>query len=97
VISTGGGSVVNISSVAGLVGSGGGAASTASKHGVIGLTKDLFHGEGSEAVVATASAVPARRRAQPEEVANPALFPASDEASFVYAGVYMVDGGMTTP
>jgi len=124
VISSGGGSVVNISSVAGLVGSGGGAAYTASKHGLIGLTKqltvaygkdgvrfnvicpgsvdtdltkDLFHGEGSEAVVAQASAVPAGRYAQPEEVANLALFLASDEASFVYGGVYTVDGGMTTP
>jgi NAD(P)-dependent dehydrogenase (short-subunit alcohol dehydrogenase family) len=37
----GGGRIVNIASVAGLVGSGGGAAYTASKHGVVGLTRQL--------------------------------------------------------
>jgi NAD(P)-dependent dehydrogenase (short-subunit alcohol dehydrogenase family) len=35
------GRIVNIASVAGLVGSGGGPAYTASKHGVVGLTKQL--------------------------------------------------------
>jgi NAD(P)-dependent dehydrogenase (short-subunit alcohol dehydrogenase family) len=35
------GRIVNIASVAGLVGSGGGAAYTASKHGVVGLTRQL--------------------------------------------------------
>ena len=35
------GRIINIASVAGLVGSGGGAAYTASKHGVVGLTKQL--------------------------------------------------------
>jgi NAD(P)-dependent dehydrogenase (short-subunit alcohol dehydrogenase family) len=37
----GSGRIVNISSVAGLVGSGGGPAYTASKHGVVGLTRQL--------------------------------------------------------
>jgi NAD(P)-dependent dehydrogenase (short-subunit alcohol dehydrogenase family) len=35
------GRIVNIASVAGVVGSGGGAAYTASKHGVVGLTRQL--------------------------------------------------------
>jgi NAD(P)-dependent dehydrogenase (short-subunit alcohol dehydrogenase family) len=35
------GRIINIASVAGLVGSGGGAAYTASKHGVVGLTRQL--------------------------------------------------------
>src|SRR5207247_9663915 len=35
------GRIVNIASVAGLVGSGGGPAYTASKHGVVGLTRQL--------------------------------------------------------
>jgi NAD(P)-dependent dehydrogenase (short-subunit alcohol dehydrogenase family) len=35
------GRIVNIASVAGMVGSGGGAAYTASKHGVVGLTRQL--------------------------------------------------------
>lgn len=38
---TGRGRIVNIASVAGLVGSGGGPAYTASKHGVVGLTRQL--------------------------------------------------------
>jgi NAD(P)-dependent dehydrogenase (short-subunit alcohol dehydrogenase family) len=37
----GGGRIVNIASVAGLVGSGGGPAYVASKHGVVGLTRQL--------------------------------------------------------
>jgi NAD(P)-dependent dehydrogenase (short-subunit alcohol dehydrogenase family) len=37
----GAGRIVNIASVAGLVGSGGGPAYTASKHGVVGLTRQL--------------------------------------------------------
>src|SRR3989454_10373365 len=35
------GRIINIASVAGLVGSGGGPAYTASKHGVVGLTRQL--------------------------------------------------------
>ena len=38
---SGSGRIVNIASVAGMVGSGGGPAYTASKHGVVGLTKQL--------------------------------------------------------
>jgi NAD(P)-dependent dehydrogenase (short-subunit alcohol dehydrogenase family) len=34
-----------------------------------------------------------RRYAQPEEVAELMLFPASDESAFCTGGVYMVDGG----
>ena len=37
----GAGRIVNIASVAGMVGSGGGPAYTASKHGVVGLTRQL--------------------------------------------------------
>ena len=37
---------------------------------------------------------PLGRRAEPHEVAPMILFLASDEASFVAAGNYMVDGGM---
>jgi NAD(P)-dependent dehydrogenase (short-subunit alcohol dehydrogenase family) len=40
-LARGQGRIVNIASVAGVVGSGGGAAYTASKHGVVGLTRQL--------------------------------------------------------
>jgi len=40
-LARGRGRIVNIASVAGVVGSGGGAAYTASKHGVVGLTRQL--------------------------------------------------------
>jgi NAD(P)-dependent dehydrogenase (short-subunit alcohol dehydrogenase family) len=40
-LATGRGRIVNIASVAGLVGSGGGPAYTAAKHGVVGLTRQL--------------------------------------------------------
>ena len=40
-VSAGRGRIINVASVAGLVGSGGGPAYTASKHGVVGLTRQL--------------------------------------------------------
>lgn len=39
---------------------------------------------------------PMKRLAQPREIANAALFLASDEASFVTGAVYSVDGGWVT-
>lgn len=38
---------------------------------------------------------PLKRSAEPEEIARPALFLASDEASYVTGAVLTVDGGMT--
>lgn len=40
-------------------------------------------------------ATPLKRLGRPEEVANVALFLASDEASFVTGAAYIVDGGLT--
>ncbi|MBS3169565.1 SDR family oxidoreductase [Candidatus Woesearchaeota archaeon] len=42
------------------------------------------------------SKIPMRRIGKPEEVANVAVFLASDEASYVTGGMYSVDGGEST-
>ena len=41
------------------------------------------------------SKIPARRFGKPEEVANMALFLASDEASYVIGAIFVIDGGIT--
>jgi 3-oxoacyl-[acyl-carrier protein] reductase len=57
-----------------------------------GMTKEIFASESAEVMKAVNSA-PIGRWAQPEELANVALFLASDDASFVNGAVYVVDGG----
>ncbi|GAA3167772.1 MULTISPECIES: SDR family NAD(P)-dependent oxidoreductase [Streptomyces] len=117
----GGGTVVNTSSISGVVAGGGGIAYTSSKHGVLGFTRQLAadHGaqgvranailpgavetpmtrpileRGDAAVLETVRSVPARRHAQPPEIAHLALFLASDESSFVHGAGYVIDGGWT--
>lgn len=59
-----------------------------------GMTKALFEA-GDAAVMDSVNSVPAGRYAQPDEVANLALFLASDESSFVYGAAYVIDGGWT--
>jgi len=120
-VENGGGVIVNTASIAGLVAGGGGAAYTAAKHGVIGLTRqlafdfgekgvrancicpgavetgmthDLFEA-GEAEVMESVNSVPAGRYAQPEEIANLALFLASDESDFVHGAAYVIDGGWT--
>ena len=117
----GGGVIVNIASVGGLRGGAAGAAYTASKHGLIGLTKNTAAnyaadgircvaicpggvdtgiapgGEPSERGYATLNRViPAMGRlASPKEIADVALFCASEEASFLNGAVIVADGGWT--
>lgn len=120
-IDAGGGSIVNVASIAAFIAGGGGIAYTTAKHGVVGFTRqlaleyapkgvrvnavapgavetgmtaDILNNEDLPVVHALRQA-PAGRHAQPVELANVALFLASDEASFVYGAVYLADGGWT--
>lgn len=120
-LAAGGGSIVNTASIAALVAGGGGTAYTASKHGVLGLTRQLafdygqqgirvnaicpgavetgmtrqLFADGDAAVMESVNSVPAGRHAQPEELADLALFLASDDASFCHGAAFVADGGWT--
>lgn len=59
-----------------------------------GMTAAILNDESLPVVHALRQA-PAGRHAQPEEIANVALFLASDEASFVHGAIYLADGGWT--
>lgn len=112
------GNIVMTASIAGLSGSAGGPAYTASKHGVAGLVKQLAiesaqHGVRVNGVapgpvrtnvdkeIKDRTAVetwvkemtPLGRWAEPEEIAVPILFLASEEASFITGAMLNVDGG----
>jgi len=117
----GSGSIINIASIGGLFGGRAGAAYTASKHGLIGLTKNLAyqyaeknircnaiapggvntnivygmepHPFGFERMSAgTGNAPPA---ANPDAIAELALFLASEKSAFMNGSVVTADGGWT--
>ena len=113
-----GGKIINLASVAGLVGVPNRAAYVSSKHAVVGLTKEMAMelAEHDIQVNAIAPGVvetgmtagyfddpnvvesvrklhPARRWAQPQEIANLILFLASAEAHFMTGATYPIDGG----
>jgi meso-butanediol dehydrogenase/(S,S)-butanediol dehydrogenase/diacetyl reductase len=117
------GAIVNISSMAGLVSERGFAAYSASKSGVIGLTRacaldgarvgiranaicpaftqtkmveELLTARGDPDAMrkAYARAIPMGRLGEPADIANAAVFLASDEASFVTGIALPVDGGL---
>jgi 3-oxoacyl-[acyl-carrier protein] reductase len=117
-----GGSIINLSSMLGLISVPfpGVEAYTASKHGVVGLTKHYATNFGRQGIrvncinpgwIKTAMTEPLQQAPQlvqymnehsalgrmglPEEVANVALFLASDESSFVTGASIVVDGGWT--
>ncbi|MFJ7746678.1 SDR family NAD(P)-dependent oxidoreductase [Peribacillus sp. NPDC097295] len=114
-IERGTGSIVNIASVAGLVAGKGGAAYTATKHGVIGYTKHLSSEYARYGIKINAicpgtietplvkdvlagiskDLVPTRSFGQVEEVADLAVFLASDEAKFISGTAVPIDGGFT--
>ena len=123
---SGGGAIINISSVAGMLGVPNLSSYSAAKGGVRNLSKtvamhctkkgynircnaihpgsietpilaQVHHGPVEEwHVQARAKAIPMRRIGQPEEIAKPILFLASDDASFVTGQCYDVSGGRAT-
>ena len=123
----GGGSMIVISSTAGLRGTPGFSPYAASKHAVYGLVKSsalelaksgvrvnaigpgpinnrmmrsleeqMAPGGGDAVRSAMEKLIPMRRYGVNEEVANMALFLASDESSFSTGSIHMVDGGYVT-
>ena len=78
------GNIVNVASTAGVVGIPYGVAYSASKFGVVGLTKALA------AEVASSGAT-----AQPAEIAGAIAYLASPEAAFVTGSVLVIDAGQT--
>jgi len=112
-----GGSIINMSSVVGVHGNYGQANYSASKAGLIGVTKSVAHEVAGRGVRVNAiapgfiesdmtaelsaevrekmlGAIPFRRFGSPQDVANAALFLASDLATYVTGQVLPVDGGM---
>ena len=111
------GSIINMSSVIGIHGNGGQANYSASKAGLIGITKSIANEVASRGVRVNAIApgyietdmtasvpeevrkkmfevIPMKRTGKQEDVANAALFFASDDSSYITGQVLPVDGGM---
>lgn len=111
------GKIINMSSVVGVVGNAGQINYSASKAGVIGMTKSLAREIGSKNINVNAiapgfidtdmtrvlskdqkkniiSGVPLNRLGQVEDIANLAVFLASDKSNYITGQVIHVDGGM---
>lgn len=112
------GSIINMSSVVGIMGNAGQSAYAASKAGIIGFTKSISQELGSRNIRCNAiapgfietdmthylkdgggeqwfSQIPLGRFGKPEEIADVALFLASDMSGYVTGQVLAADGGMT--
>lgn len=109
------GKIINISSVSGLMGNPGQTNYSASKAGLIGLTKSVAKELAGRNVNCNAIApgfvatdmtenlsennalvdhIPMKRFAQPEDIANLALFLASDQSDYITGEVIRIDGGL---
>lgn len=113
-----GGSIINMSSIAGLAGYNRSSAYCASKGGVANLTRELAVEQGpngirvnalNPGIIETAQTledeeevigeyteqIPLRRDGRPKDVADAALFLASDDAAYITGHNLVVDGGYT--
>lgn len=111
------GTIINITSVSGMMGNPGQANYAAAKAGMIGLTKTVAKELAARGITCNAiapgfvatemtdklsdevkdsidSVVPLKRMAQPEDIANAAVFLASGKASYITGEVLKVDGGL---
>ena len=112
-----GGSIINVSSVSGIIGNAGQANYSAAKAGLLGFTKSLAKELACRSITVNAIApgfiatqmtkelnetiveqakklIPLKRFGEAEEIANMAIFLASDEAQYITGQVIKVDGGM---
>ena len=111
------GSIINLTSIVGIIGQAGQSNYSASKAGIIGFTKSIADEMGSRNIRSNAIApgfiqtemtdelpedlkkkylagIPLKRFADPKEVANVALFLASDMSSYVNGQTISVCGGL---
>ena len=118
-----GGSIINLSSIAGHVGTKTTVAYAATKGGVLAMSRSIAVEEAEHQIrcntihpgmiwtnmqaeamgshdakdyAPPAFMVPLERQGTPQDIANMALFLASDEANYITGAEFVVDGGMTT-
>jgi NAD(P)-dependent dehydrogenase (short-subunit alcohol dehydrogenase family) len=116
-----GGAIVNLSSIAGVIGMANTTAYTASKAGVRMMTKAIAMETAAEGIRINAvmpgvvmtdmqkvqleadpaqadavkASIPLRRIGQPDDIASMIAFLVSEDASYITAGEFIVDGGFT--